>query len=70
MGVDSRDPLIYHTPEDNVFNISPERMKMTLDVIGTSVYNVLQQSPEQDCLIMIRATIQKWWLLLFFIVQI
>ncbi|WP_369901685.1 M28 family metallopeptidase [Bacillus manliponensis] len=50
MGIDSWDPLIYHiekvyhTPEDNVLaNISPERMKMALDVIGTGVYSVLQQ---------------------------
>ena len=49
MGVDSWNPLIYHiekvyhTPQDNVLeNISPERMKMALDVIGTGVYNSLQ----------------------------
>ena len=50
MGVDSWDPLIYHiekvyhTPQDNILeNISPERMKMALDVIGTGVYDVLQK---------------------------
>lgn len=49
MGVDSWNPLIYHiekvyhTPQDNVLeNISPERMKMALEVIGTGVYNTLQ----------------------------
>ena len=54
MGVDSWDPLIYHiekvyhTPQDNVLeNISPERMKMALDVIGTGVYDVLQKSAIQ-----------------------
>ncbi|PFK46579.1 aminopeptidase [Bacillus cereus] len=51
MGVDSWDPLIYHiekvyhTPQDNILeNISPERMKMALDVIGTGVYDVLQKT--------------------------
>lgn len=50
MGVDSWNPLIYHiekvyhTPQDNILeNISPERMKMALDVIGTGVYDVLQK---------------------------
>lgn len=54
MGVDSWDPLIYHiekvyhTPQDNVLeNISPERMKMALDVIGTGVYDVLQKTNVQ-----------------------
>lgn len=54
MGVDSWDPLIYHiekvyhTPQDNVLeNISPERMKMALEVIGTGVYNVLQNTTIQ-----------------------
>ncbi|PEN12500.1 M28 family metallopeptidase [Bacillus pseudomycoides] len=54
MGVDSWDPLIYHiekvyhTPQDNVLeNISPERMKMALDVIGTGVYDVLQKPAVQ-----------------------
>lgn len=54
MGVDSWDPLIYHiekvyhTPQDNVLeNISPERMKMALEVIGTGVYNVLQKPAVQ-----------------------
>ena len=54
MGVDSWNPLIYHiekvyhTPQDNVFeNISPERMKMALDVIGTGVYNTLQKPVTQ-----------------------
>ena len=54
MGVDSWNPLIYHiekvyhTPQDNVLeNISPERMKMALDVIGTGVYNSLQKPVTQ-----------------------
>ncbi|MBC6976195.1 M20/M25/M40 family metallo-hydrolase [Bacillus sp. Xin] len=54
MGVDSWDPLIYHiekvyhTPQDNIReNISPERMKMALDVIGTGVYDVLQKPAVQ-----------------------
>ncbi|PDZ08621.1 aminopeptidase [Bacillus pseudomycoides] len=54
MGVNSWDPLIYHiekvyhTPQDNVLeNISPERMKMALDVIGTGVYDVLQKPAVQ-----------------------
>ncbi|EEL48353.1 Aminopeptidase [Bacillus cereus Rock3-44] len=55
MGVDSWNPLIYHiekvyhTPQDNVLeNISPERMKMALDVIGTGVYDVLQKPVVQS----------------------
>ena len=55
MGVDSWDPLIYHiekvyhTPQDNVFeNISPERMKMALEVIGTGVYNSLHSTVKQE----------------------
>ena len=55
MGVDSWNPLIYHiekvyhTPQDNVLeNISPERMKMGLDVIGTGVYDVLQKPVVQS----------------------
>ncbi len=51
MGVDSWNPLIYHiekvyhTPQDNVLeNISLERMKMALEVIGTGVYNSLQST--------------------------
>lgn len=54
MGVDSWNPLIYHiekvyhTPQDNVLeNISPERMRMALDVIGTGVYNSLQKPVPQ-----------------------
>ncbi|MGH1051041.1 M28 family metallopeptidase [Bacillus cytotoxicus] len=54
MGVDSWDPLIYHiekvyhTPQDNVLeNISPERMKMALEVIGTGVYNSIQNTNVQ-----------------------
>ncbi|KEK25532.1 M28 family metallopeptidase [Bacillus gaemokensis] len=54
MGVDSWDPLIYHiekvyhTPQDSVLeNISPERMKMALEVIGTGVYDVLQKPAGQ-----------------------
>ncbi len=54
MGVDSWNPLIYHiekvyhTPQDNVLeNISPERMKMALEVIGTGVYNTLQKPVAQ-----------------------
>lgn len=54
MGVDSWDPLIYHiekvyhTPQDNILeNMSPERMKMALDVIGTGVYDVLQKPAVQ-----------------------
>ncbi|MED2934653.1 aminopeptidase, partial [Bacillus wiedmannii] len=36
---------VYHTPQDNVFeNISPERMKMALEVIGTGVYNSLHST--------------------------
>ena len=51
MGIDSWNPLIYHiekvyhTPQDNIFeNISPERMKMALEVIGTGVYDILQSN--------------------------
>ncbi|HEK9100952.1 M20/M25/M40 family metallo-hydrolase [Bacillus pfraonensis] len=55
MGVDSWNPLIYHiekvyhTPQDNIReNISPERMKMALDVIGTGVSDVLQKPAVQS----------------------
>lgn len=51
MGVDSWNPLIYHiekvyhTSQDNVLeNISLERMKMALEVIGTGVYNSLHST--------------------------
>ncbi|CAM4226496.1 aminopeptidase [Bacillus manliponensis] len=54
MGVDSWVPLVYHiekvyhTPQDNILeNISAERMKMALEVIGTGVYNVLQNATIQ-----------------------
>ncbi|MDM5190984.1 M28 family metallopeptidase [Bacillus sp. DX4.1] len=54
MGVDSWYPLIYHiekvyhTPQDNILeNISPERMKMALEVIGTGVYDILQKPAVQ-----------------------
>lgn len=54
MGVDSWNPLIYHiekvyhTPQDNIQeNISPERMKMALDVIGSGVSDVLQKPAVQ-----------------------
>ena len=50
MGVDSWDPLVYHiekvyhTPQDTIEdNISPERMKSALDIIGSGLFDVVRK---------------------------
>ncbi len=50
MGIDSWDPLVYHiekvyhTPQDTIEdNISPERMKSALDVIGAGLFDVVRK---------------------------
>jgi len=50
MGIDSWDPLVYHiekvyhTPQDTIEdNISPERMKSALDIIGAGLFDVVRK---------------------------
>jgi aminopeptidase YwaD len=56
MGIDSWDPLVYHiekvyhTPQDTIDdNISPERMKSALDIIGAGLFDVVRKDvPAQN----------------------
>jgi aminopeptidase YwaD len=50
MGVDSWNPLVYHiekvyhTPQDTIEdNVSPERMKSALDIIGAGLFDVVRK---------------------------